>query len=519
MSAREYKIGTRGSLLAKTQTQLTHTVLEELGPFKWSVQTFKTQGDLNTQVPLWQLEGKDFFTKELDEALLKKQVDLVVHSYKDLGSERPAGIKLAAILERKFPHDILLISDKTTKNLKNLNELVIGTSSPRRVVNLESSIAPLLPLFKGKVSTQTLRGNVNTRIEKLKNGEYGAIVLALAGLERLASLPSSRQTLTGLLDGLNFMVLPCSQFPAAASQGALALETRVDELKDSDFLELMAKIQHEDTRQEVEKERLAFNQYGGGCHLAVGVTVRKVNGGMIEVHKGQVDGKDINFSKFHRTNPLPKMAKDSKFFLGMPSSKIENPKDNIVYDQLIEKKVLDQLDDLQSESNYFVTSSYCIETVSKVEKKFIWASGNRTLKKLIDKGIWVNGSADQLGHEEIVRFKNSNTIKILTKNQGWSVLGHEQSSSEVGQGIKCYDREIVEMSESFKKQVEQCAIFYWTSSFQYLTYLKYFPEISTKIHCSGMGRTKRELEKIGVDVHGFYLIADFLNWQKSGESK
>src|SRR5437868_3658848 len=124
-----YKIGTRGSLLAVTQSTLMKNELERISGDKFELVTIKTQGDEVTNKPLWQLEGKDFFTKELDEALLRGDVDLVIHSYKDLGSARPDGIKLAAITERKFAHDILLIPQQFVGQLKNWKgDFVVGTS-------------------------------------------------------------------------------------------------------------------------------------------------------------------------------------------------------------------------------------------------------------------------------------------------------------------------------------------------------------------------------------------------------
>lgn len=177
-----YKIGTRGSLLAVTQSTLVKNQLEKISGKKFELVLIKTQGDQITDRPLWQLEGKDFFTKELDEALLKGEVDLVIHSYKDLGSERPDGIKLAAVTERRFAHDILLIRKDVIRDLANWKgEFVVGTSSPRRIVNLTRSLAPFIPYSTQtnlNIRCETLRGNVNTRIGKLKNKQYHAITLA-----------------------------------------------------------------------------------------------------------------------------------------------------------------------------------------------------------------------------------------------------------------------------------------------------------------------------------------------------
>ena len=129
-----YKIGTRGSLLALTQCGQIKDQLELKTGDTFELVVIKTQGDIQTSQPLWQMEGNNFFTKELDEALLKGEVDLVVHSYKDLGSVRPEGITLAAVTKRTYAHDILLIKNETIPTIKNRTEFIVGTSSPRRVL-------------------------------------------------------------------------------------------------------------------------------------------------------------------------------------------------------------------------------------------------------------------------------------------------------------------------------------------------------------------------------------------------
>ena len=127
---KHYKIGTRGSLLALTQCNQARVELERLTGDTFELDVIKTQGDMITNIPLWQMEGANFFTKELDEALLSGRVDLVIHSYKDLGSVRPVGTTLAAVTKRTYAHDILLIKHITIAELKNKKEFIVGTSSP-----------------------------------------------------------------------------------------------------------------------------------------------------------------------------------------------------------------------------------------------------------------------------------------------------------------------------------------------------------------------------------------------------
>ena len=198
---KKYIMGTRGSLLALTQAGQTKKKLEELTGDHFDLKVIKTKGDANTKVPLWQLEGQNFFTKELDEALKNKEVDLVVHSHKDLGSLRPEELTLPAVTERKYAHDILLVKKETVTQWESLQFFKVGTSSPRRMTNINSFLKEFLPLKNTtfKISSEPLRGNVNTRLEKLQNGEFQGIVLALAGLERLALGDQSRPKLQELL--------------------------------------------------------------------------------------------------------------------------------------------------------------------------------------------------------------------------------------------------------------------------------------------------------------------------------
>ena len=173
--------------MALTQSRQVKEELERLTGDLFEMQVFKTQGDQQVEKPLWQMEGRDFFTKELDQALTSGAVDLVVHSYKDLSSTRPDKIALAAVGKRHYPQDILLIKKETIKALANKERLMVGTSAPRRTVNIKRYLPAFIPHGDQlALEIKTLRGNIDSRIRKLKGDDYDAIVLSLAGLERLA---------------------------------------------------------------------------------------------------------------------------------------------------------------------------------------------------------------------------------------------------------------------------------------------------------------------------------------------
>lgn len=507
-----YKIGTRGSLLAVTQSTLIKNQLEQMTGETFELVLIKTQGDEITNKPLWQLEGKDFFTKELDEALLKGEVDFVIHSYKDLGSERPEGIRLAAVTERKFAHDILLIPQSNIKKLGHWDsDFVVGTSSPRRIVNLSTQLKNYLPHLKKKNTTvrcEMLRGNVNTRIKKLKDGQYHAITLALAGLERLAHGEKSRIELTQLLEGMNYFVLPQSIFPSAASQGALGIEMKADRADGGKLAEILAKLNHQTTIEEVSRERQAFKAFGGGCHLAVGIHVKKLGDTFLHVHAGEVDGQRID-RKWLEGVAQPKIASGKKQFVGLPRGE----RSDVVYDLYLSKTPENKELNLKNK-HVFVTSRHTLPTLKASlisEPEGIWAAGTKTAQLLTEEGIWINGTADSLGTVDLIELKNSRVLKIMQPHlsASWSVLTHQDSTTDLGQVEGCYDRKPQEVSAEYVNQLKNVGACYWTSFPQYQMYLKQFPFLHEAQHFCGLGKTWQEFKNSGVSVHALANMQDF----------
>jgi hydroxymethylbilane synthase len=241
------RIGTRGSALALWQARHVAARLAALaGAPQTEIVEIRTQGDHVLDVPLSQVEGKAFFTKEIEEALLEGRVDLAVHSLKDLPTELPAGLALGAVLEREDPRDVLLTRDGT--RFEDLPAgAVVGTSSLRR--------RALLARWRPDVELAELRGNVGTRVRKLDEGHYDAIVLAAAGVKRL-----------GLEERIG-EYLPVDRVPPAVAQGAVAVEVRDG---DARVLAVVGRLNHAATRAAAEAERALLNTLEGGCQVPVG---------------------------------------------------------------------------------------------------------------------------------------------------------------------------------------------------------------------------------------------------------
>lgn len=510
-----YKIGTRASLLAKTQCQQTKELLQQKTGLKFELVEITTQGDMDTSAPLWQLEGKDFFTKELDQALLAGEVDLVVHSYKDLGSERPEGIALAAITKREFANDILLIRQDVLDEMSRGHfhgPFVVGTSSPRRMDHCQERLHRILPVKDQKalkVEVKTLRGNVNTRIDKLKRGDYHAIILAMAGLERLAQDPHASSILKDLIGGLNFAILSQKLFPSAASQGALAIECRQD---DHALKEILLGMNDSETIDEVERERQHFQSFGGGCHLAVGINVRKHANYFIHSMRGSSDNQKIKVLKTEgvqeRASEVLKELEGDKVFYGMPAPKSESSPQHIVYDQLIRKKMISGDHELiNSKRKIFVATAYASERLPKdltqSRKLSLWAAGSMTWQRLAQQGHWFHGCSEGLGHQEIHRLSTeSHFIKLFLDtlfnidHDQYTVLTHKDGDSRLGPVVAAYDRTVCEIPADYQQHLQDCRAFYWTSRRQAETFLATFPFIKEKAHFCGLGKTYKALKEM-----------------------
>jgi hydroxymethylbilane synthase len=246
------RIGTRGSALALWQAQSIAEALRQ-GGVESVLVIIKTSGDKFQQTSFSQMGTKGVFIKELEDALLDLRIDLAVHSMKDVPTEMPAGLTLAAICKRQDVRDALLSTSGAT--LESLPKAArVGTSSLRRQSQLLHARNDLRML--------ELRGNVDTRIEKLKRGDYDAIVLAKAGLDRLGLSANITQ------------VLPEDLSLPAAGQGAIGIEARA---ADSETLRTLAGLDHADTRCGVAAERAALAGLEGGCQVSIGAWGRVEN--------------------------------------------------------------------------------------------------------------------------------------------------------------------------------------------------------------------------------------------------
>lgn len=240
-------IGTRSSKLALWQASFVRKEIQKLYPdLEITLKEIKTKGDRILGVSLSKIEGKGFFTKEIEDALLNNEIDLAVHSLKDLPTESPDGLKIGAVLKKEKPHDILISKNKIKfKDLSKNSK--IGTSSLRRIAQLKA--------IRSDLDYLDLRGNLDTRIRKFEEGQYDAIVLAYAGVKRL-----------GFEDKITEHFNPKDILPAVG-QGALAVEVRDD---NNEIENIISELNHNETFLASVAERTFLEVLQGGCQVPIG---------------------------------------------------------------------------------------------------------------------------------------------------------------------------------------------------------------------------------------------------------
>ncbi len=254
---RPLRIGSRGSILARWQAEFVRKQLFQLSGVEAEIIIIKTAGDKMQQAPLTQIGGKGIFIKELEEALLEETVDLAVHSVKDIPTETPSRLHFPAVCRRDDVRDCII--SHNGEALAGLKQGArVGTSSLRRQAQLRHHRADL--------DIRELRGNVDTRLRKVESGEYDAIVLSKAGLDRLGWGQKMTEALS-----------PEISLPAVG-QGAIAIESR---LKDTEATEILGKLDDDESRTAIIAERALLAALQGGCQVPLGAWARVERGELV----------------------------------------------------------------------------------------------------------------------------------------------------------------------------------------------------------------------------------------------
>ena len=263
----KYIVGARGSQLSLAQTNWVLSELKKLNSdLEFEIKTIKTKGDTDSR-PLFTIDQKGIFEKEIDRAVAEHKIDFAIHSLKDVPSKIDENLLLACIPKREVANDIFISSDGTTLNTIK-SGAIVGTSSLRRAVQVMRK--------RSDVTVKPIRGNIETRIKKISEGNYDAIVLAQAGISRL---------------GLDVKYSPLStlEFSPSPGQGALAIVARVD---DFETISMLKKLEDANSRLEIEAERALSDYVDSGCRFPIGAFAQSNGMEMnLSVSAFSVDGK------------------------------------------------------------------------------------------------------------------------------------------------------------------------------------------------------------------------------------
>jgi len=508
------KLGTRRSLLAWAQSSWVAREVERLNPeVQVELVGIETRGDRILDVPLREVNGKEFFVAEIDEALHSGSVDFTVHSMKDLSLERPPQFVCGAIPKRENPRDVILFSPRVLERLRSGESIRIGTSSPRRLENipkfLEQALPQVAPQGRPSIQFVEIRGNVNTRLsrvhEPLDSPKYlDGVVLAFAGLIRLWADEAGQKELKKLLSGVRWMILPLKECPAAPAQGALAVECRA---QDSEIREILGKLHHLETAQRVALERQLLADWGGGCHQRFGATAIDAQelGGVLFIRGVKSNGDAVQ--EIRRLN-LP-FREDQ----GARSAQLWDGSEN--QPSSVEKR--EEIPPLGGRSVFVAHSRALAGQAAQLENSRVWTSGTSSWFKLANRGVWVEGCAEGLGFAALL-----DTLKegVLTLDalRDWVVLTHAGATEQWG----AYSMTVIpaykinlDYGKEVRSSLQKATHVFWSSGTQ-------FDELKNHIppgvqHSCGPGKTADRLRKAGIVPQVFLSAEEWRKWFKKND--
>jgi hydroxymethylbilane synthase len=523
---KHFKIICRNSKLSLIQGHTAQQLIEKKDPsVSVEVLSKPSRGDLDLTTPLYLMGDKNIFTKDIEDVLLAGEADFAVHSMKDISAEKLTDPNFkVAIIERDDVRDVVIFNVNIFDLLKKGAKIRLGTSSLRREELIPTFLKKALPKLSDKpidIETLPIGGNVDTRLRKLKNGEYDCITLAAAGLNRLMVFEPE---IVEILRGLPKMLMPIAEVTPAAGQGALLVECLS---KNKDTSALIQQINDTQLLSNILKERDFTKQYGAGCHQRFGVVNFDVKGINVSIIKGKSDTQDIDDMDFE-TN-FSDLIKDKKLFSASDYMRDffdyqHFTLNDLFYDKLKKTKTIfvahhraasdtTVLDILKSKNSRENTKNTVEERNPDDFGKggHVWASGTKTWYELAKKGVWIEGCSDGFGFEflnpvfERPLFKTEKKDILILTNE--AAEAHWQPDYNTASTYRLTDN----LSPQIIEEIKTSDAFFWTNYEQYQIckpYLK--PNV---IHACPSGKTAQLFENEGLTPVLFPNIKAFLVWK------
>ena len=458
-----------------------------------------SKGDVMQNTLLHTIEGKDFFTQDIFDALTINEADIAVHSLKDMSSEHFFGSNKFAVVDRNDVRDVAIFNQDIEEKLRQGETIIVGTCSPRREEMATVFLKKALPQLNSeiKIEIKPIRGNVETRLRKLSNGEYDATILATAGLNRLLESQKDKSAIKELLADKKLMLLPLIECVPAPCQGAIVAEANPHNRK---AIEILEKINEENLFADCFAEKKEAIKYGAGCIQKFGVTTIDTKHGKYQYAAG-VDTEGTEFVKWNDFHDK-EIAKANLF------STTDVMKDFFDYEW--EKRKIKIERPVVFFANYKAVTGRSENSYFNGKK--ILASGTKTWFELAKLGYWVSASADALGFEFLLSSLKmplfnlqKNDITILTHEtaaERWKKKGYDAVSSY---------RLLLRKNEFIEQKISTADSIFWSSYSQFEFYRKYTKQGINHL-CAG-GETAELLIAASVSPIVFPTIKSFLQWR------
>ena len=500
----------RSSRLSLLQIEIVRRKIQSAFPdLKVEVITRSSRGDGLQEIPLHTVEGSDFFTQDIFEGLATGEADIAVHSLKDMSSEHFFGQNKFAVVDRDDTRDVAIFNKYIEEKISRGETITIGTCSPRREEMATVFLKKALPQLNAeiKIETRSIRGNVETRLRKLKSGEYDATILATAGLNRLLRSEEDSVGIKELLTDKKLMLLPLIECVPAPCQGAIVAEAHFSNVK---AVEVLKKINHSALHADCYVEKKVAVKYGAGCIQKFGVTTLPTKNSNCLY----AAGKDSEGTEFVKWDPLPGITINGSLF-----STTDVMKGFFDYVWLneeikIEKPVVFVANYKAIQEPSLNPPRQSADGLAKTLKnRTVLASGTKTWFELAKQGYWVTASADALGFEFLL---SSLGMPLLNINaEDISILTHEAATERWKS--KGYDavsnyKLLPKNDEAIQQSIAAADAIFWTSFSQYEFYGKY-SRSGVQHLCAG-GETAELLKQSGIEPVIFPTIKAFDQWKK-----
>ena len=492
----------RDSRLSRLQLQIVQRKIEQAFPGVHVQQVHRSsRGDELQDVPLHTVEGQDFFTQAIFEALKYGEADIAVHSLKDMSSAHFFSDQAFAVVDRDDPRDLAIFNPAIEEKISRGQTIIIGTCSPRREEMATAFLKKALPQLKDTlhIETRPIRGNVETRLRKLDDGEYDATILATAGLNRLLRSAEDCSLIRSLLSNKRIMLLPLIDCVPAPCQGAIGAEANPANKR---AVEVLNAINEPALFNTAFAEKRTGMQYGTGCLQQFGVTSIHTRQG----HYIYAAGKDETGTTFAAWDPLPSLSMDPAAVF----SSTDHMREFFTYEW--RAALPDIKEPVVFIANYKLLDGVINKTALK--DKCILVSGTKTWFELARQGYWVSAGADALGFDFLLPSLSMPLLGISAKNI--LILTHEAAAQrwqKKGLAAACTYRLTPVFNPTLFEQIANAKAICWTSYAQFAAYGHHAKPGVTHI-CAG-GETATQLIQAGIDPVIFPTIKAFEQWRKS----